>query len=276
MEVREYTELVLLSDSLEKKITHVDGPFSDDAPGEPFDVREPARPANLKFAARRAAPAMPKPGALTDPARRAVAHHILANHELQALEVMARVALLFPDAPSGFRIGLAAIMQDEQRHTRMHIERAAMLGLKFGDLPVNCYIWKKSLEFESVLDYLATLPLVFENRNLDHSLEFAAMFEAAGDERSAALARVIHNDEIEHVRFGLDWLRKLKPEAQSDWDAFIEHLKWPLRPSKAKGDEFQYEARREAGMTDDFIAKLEAALDEEAATASPNTPDQNH
>ena len=275
MEVREYAELVLLSDSLEKKITHVDGPFTDDAPGEPLDVREPARPANLEFAPRRTAPAMPKPGALTDPARRAVAHHILANHELQALEVMARVALLFPDAPSEFRIGLAAIIQDEQRHTRMHIERAAMLGLKFGDLPVNCYIWKKSLEFESVLDYLATLPLVFENRNLDHSLEFAAMFEAAGDDRSAALARVIHNDEIEHVRFGLDWLRKLKPETQSDWDAFIEHLRWPLRPSKAKGDEFQYEARREAGMTDDFIAKLEAALDEEAAAASPNTSDQN-
>lgn len=274
MEVREYAELVLLSDSLEKKISHVDGPFTDDAPGEPLDVREPARPANLKFAPRRTAPAMPKPGALTDPARRAVAHHILANHELQALEVMARVALLFPDAPSEFRVGLATIMQDEQRHTRMHIERAAMLGLTFGDLPVNCYIWKKSLEMESVLDYLATLPLVFENRNLDHSLEFAAMFEAAGDERSAALARVIHNDEIEHVRFGLAWLRKLKPEAQSDWDAFTEHLKWPLRPSKAKGDEFQYEARREAGMTDEFIAKLEAALDEETA-AAPETSDQN-
>ncbi|MBI1311613.1 DUF455 family protein [bacterium] len=266
MEVREYAELVLLSDSLNDKIATVDGLFTDEVPGESLDVREPARPAHLRFAPRRAAPAMPKPGAFVDPARRAVAHHILANHELQALEVMARVALLFPDAPTEFRLGLARIMQDEQRHTRMHIERAAMLGLTFGDLPVNCYIWKKSLEFDSVLDYLATLPLVFENRNLDHSLEFAAMFEAAGDERSAALARVIHNDEIEHVRFGLEWLRKLKPASQSDWDAFTEHLKWPLRPSKAKGDEFQYEARREAGMTDEFIAKLEATLDEEVAS----------
>ncbi|MHC4875510.1 MAG: ferritin-like domain-containing protein [Planctomycetota bacterium] len=264
MEVRVYAERVLLSDSLADKITAVEGPFTDEAPGEAVDVREPARPGNLQFAPRRTAPAMPKPGALVDPARRAVAHHILANHELQALEVMARVALLFPDAPSDFRIGLAKIMQDEQRHTRMHIERAAMLGLTFGDLPVNCYIWKKSLDFESVLDYLATLPLVFENRNLDHSLEFAAMFEAAGDDRSAALARVIHNDEIEHVRFGLEWLRKLKPDAVSDWDAFTAHLKWPLRPSKAKGEEFQYEARREAGMTDEFIDRLRAAIDEEA------------
>ena len=94
----------------------------------------------------------------------------MANHELQALEVMARVALQFPDAPTEFRLGLAKIMQDEQRHTRMHIERAVMLGLRFGDLPVNSYIWQKSSEFECVLDYLATLPLLFEGANLDHTL----------------------------------------------------------------------------------------------------------
>lgn len=275
MEVRDFAELVLLSPSLDDKLRPVSDEFTDDSPGQVFDCQEPARPVNLKIAPRRTAPPMPKPGALREPQKRGVAHHILANHELQALEVMARVALLFPDAPKGFRIGLCKVMQDEQRHTRMHIERAAMLGVEFGSLPVNGYIWKKSLEFESVLDYLATLPLVFENRNLDHSLEFAAMFEAAGDDRSAALARVIHNDEIEHVRFGLEWLRKLKPETQSDWDAFAEHLEWPLRPSKAKGDTFQYDARREAGMTDDFIAKLEAALDEEASPKSHDTSNQD-
>jgi len=263
MEVRAFAEQVLYSKLLEAKLQPATGDFTDELPGEAVDVREPTRSADLKFAPRRMAASMPKPGAFKDEIRRATAHHILANHELQALEVMARVALLFPDAPNEFRIGLCKIMQDEQRHTRMHAERAAMLGVQFGSLPVNSYIWKKSLEFKSILDYIATLPLVFEGCNLDHTLEFASYFEAVGDDRSAALMRVIHRDEIEHVAFGMEWLRKLKPEGQSDWDAFCEHLEWPLRPVKAKGDNFQVEARRQAGLSDDFIEKLQLATEDD-------------
>src|SRR5690606_684551 len=122
------------------------------------------------------------------------AHHIMANHELQACEVMALVLCAFPEAPAAFRRGLARIIDDEQRHTRMHVERAAALGLAFGDLPVNAYIWKKAQDYESVLDYLAGLPLTFEGRNLDHTLEFERYFRAAGDRRSAAVMRVIHRD----------------------------------------------------------------------------------
>jgi uncharacterized ferritin-like protein (DUF455 family) len=150
------------------------------------------------------------------------------------------------------------IMQDEQRHTRMHVERARKLGLEFGDLPVNSYIWNKSMEFQSPLDYLAGLPLVFEARNLDHTLEFATEFDAVGDARSAVLMRTIHDDEIRHVAFGIEWLRRLKPAEQSDWDAFAAHLHWPLRPEKARGDVFQSAARRAAGLSDEFITRIQS------------------
>mgnify|MGYP002629856027 CR=1 FL=1 len=264
MEVRAFAERVLRSAALEDKLRKPDGALTDDAPGEAVSVSEPARMEDLRFAARRTAPAMPKPGGLRDQRKRAVAHHILANHELQALEVMADVALRFPEAPTEFRLGLARIMQDEQRHTRMHVERAATLGLRFGELPVNSYIWEKSREFESLLDYVATLPLLFEGRNLDHTIEFSGWFEAVGDTRSAALIRTIHRDEIEHVAFGIEWLRKLKPDGLSDWDAFCQHLKWPLRPVKAKGEQFQIEARKQAGLSDEFIENLRLAQNEDS------------
>ena len=206
---------------------------------------------------------MPRPGAFRDPHKRGVAHHIMANHELQALEVMAWTLIAFPEAPAEFRRGMVDVMADEQRHTRMHIERAARLGLRFGELPVNCYIWKKAMAFTSVLDYVAGLPLVFEGRNLDHTLEFAEAFSAAGDERSASTMRVIHRDEIAHVAFGVTWLRRLKPPGQSEWDAFESHLHWPLRPGKARGDAFQREARIAAGFSLDFIDRLESGTDDE-------------
>jgi uncharacterized ferritin-like protein (DUF455 family) len=259
MQIREFAARVLLSTDLEHKLRGPASTLTDGELGPPQRHPRPGRPEDLQFAPRRTAPAMPSPGAFVDTRARGVAHHIMANHELQALEVMAWTLLAFPDAPAEFRRGMVRIMADEQRHTRMHIERAQKLGIRFGELPVNCYIWNKAMAFENVLDYLAGLPLVFEGRNLDHTLEFADAFAAAGDERSAALMRVIHNDEIEHVRFGIEWLRLLKPAGMSDWDAFSGHLDWPLRPGKARGHVFQRAARQAAGLTPEFIDQLEAA-----------------
>ncbi len=259
MELRHLAERVLLSERLEDKLARSAKSFSDKRPGAAWRPELPGRSPELQFAPRRSAPTMPKPGAFKDARKRAIAHHIMANHELQALEVMAWVLLAFPDAPTEFRFGLAEVMADEQRHTRLHIDRAAALGLRFGELPVNSYIWKKAQQFDNVLDYVAGLPLVFEGANLDHTLEFATAFERAGDERSAAILRAIHHDEIHHVAFGIEWLRRLKPPEQSDWEAFRSHLKWPLRAEKARGDVFQRDSRRAAGMSEEFIDQLEAA-----------------
>jgi len=257
MNLRTFAERVLFSDSFDMKIQRSDEPLTDDDPGEAVRTERPTRPANLQFAARKKAPAMPKAESLKIPAKRAVAHHVMANHELQALEVMAMVLLAFPAAPAEFRLGMARIMTDEQRHTRMHAQRCEELGLTFGDLPVNSWIWRKAQEYQSTLEYVAGLPLVFEGANLDHTAEFEQYFRAAGDLRSAAIMRSIHRDEIRHVEFGLIWLRRFKPAAQSDWDAWTGALHWPIRPSTARGDMFQREARLQAGLAADFIDRLE-------------------
>lgn len=256
MELCEFASRVLLSEEIATKAARLNEPLTDTVEHSVKRVSEPTRPPGLQFAQRRTAPAMPKAIALKDPARRAVAHHIMANHELQALEVMAMVVLAFPEAPAEFRKGLGEIMQDEQRHTRLHVQRAEELGVTFGDLPVNGYIWQKALEYSTVLEYICSLPLVFEGGNLDHTMEFEHYFVDAGDRRSAAIMRAIHRDEIRHVEFGMDWLRRLKPAGMDDFTAWKQNLRWPLRPSKARGKLFQEEPRRQAGMTDEFIEQL--------------------
>lgn len=256
MELRAFAEQVLLRTDLEVKLKKPATPFTDVEPGECLRVVEPARPANLIFAGRREAPAMPHPETFTDPRRRAIAHHIMANHELQALEVMAWTLLAFPQAPQEFRLGLAHVMLDEQRHTIMHRERCASLGVEFGELKVNCYIWKKAQSFANVLDYLAGLPLTFEGRNLDHTLEFERYFLAVEDVKSAAMMRRIHEDEIEHVAFGYRWLSQLKPAGLSDWEAYCQHLHWPLKPEKSLGDDVQWPPREAAGLSPEFMERL--------------------
>jgi uncharacterized ferritin-like protein (DUF455 family) len=257
MEIRTFADRCLNAVDLADKLKPPEGGFTDAVPRAAIRVSRPGRPDDLQFAPRRTAPSLPSAESLKSPAKRGLAHHILANHELQALEVMAWVLLAFPEAPAEFRLGVATIMLDEQRHTRMHIERAERLGVRFGEYPVNAYIWKNATEMSSLLEYCACLPLMFEGRNLDHSLELAEQFAAVGDERSAAVMRTIHRDEIGHVAFGLEWLRRLKPAGISDWEAFESNLHWPLRPLKARGEVFQKSAREAAGMTAEFIERLE-------------------
>lgn len=258
LEIRAFAERVLCSGDLQVKISRTDAVLTDSHPGAAVRIRMPARSADLQFAPRRTAPTMPRKPALGDEKKRAIAHHIMANHELQALEVMAMVVLAFPAAPAEFRMGLSRIMQDEQRHTRMHVQRCQELGLRFGELPVNGWIWTKAQEYQSPLEYVAGLPLVFEGANLDHSAELEQSFLNAGDRRSAAIMRAIHKDEIHHVEFGLTWLRRWKPKEMSDWDAWSAALHWPIRPEKARGAEFQRDARLMAGMDEDFIRRLQA------------------
>ena len=181
----------------------------------------------------------------------------MANHELQALEVMAFVLRAFPEAPLEFRAGLAQIMGDEQRHTAMHLGRLGEFEMKLGDVPVNGYFWRKAQEFRTLLDYLAGLPLTFEGRNLDHTLEFEDWFSRVGDEKSTAIMRSIHRDEIRHVAFGVHWLRALKPHDQSEWEAYESSLRWPLRPEKSRGRSFHREPRLAAGMSPEFVDRLE-------------------
>lgn len=267
MELRVFASRVLLGMDLDEKLAPPDGALSDEEPGDSFRPEWPGRPESLRIADKRQAPAMPKPGAFRDPARRAVAHHVMANHELQAAEVMAMMLLAFPNAPREFRLGLTGVLRDEQRHTKMHARRAAELGLPFGSRPVSGYIWDKSRAFGSVLDYLAGIPLTLEQRNLDHSREYESWFLAAGDEKGANIARTIHRDEIGHVAFGLEWLRRLKAPEQSDFEAWNAHLHWPLRPSRAvAATDFDRASREAAGMDAAFLRKLEERI---AADAKP-------
>ena len=142
----------------------------------------------------------------------------------------------------------------------MHAGRAATLGVPYGSIGVSAFIWRQARQFEGLLDYCAGLPLVFEGANLDHSLEFAAAFERAGDGVSAHIMRRIHDDEIEHVAFGLTWLRRLKPNDASDWETFTAHLHEPLEARRARGRVFQQAAREAAGLDAEFIENVRATL----------------
>lgn len=255
MEIRDFALRVVQTEDLDVKLAPAPEELTDEAPGPALRIEEPGRPPGLRFTRRIGVP--PADG-MPDPAQRPRILHGLANHELQAAELFAWALLAFPGAPPGFRRGLLKILGDEQRHTRMYMARVEACGARFGDWPVNGYFWSKVPDITTPLRFLCAMSLTFENANLDHTEEYAEAARRAGDPKTAAVIEQVQRDEIEHVRFGWEWLQVLKREDQSAWDAFRANLTWPLRPVKAKGMKtFNREGRKAAGLDEEFIRRLE-------------------
>ena len=101
--------------------------------------------------------------------------------------------------------------------------------------------------------------LTLEQANLDFTARYARAFEAAGDPETAAVCRRVHDDEIGHVRVAVRWLQKLGPPGQDPLEGYRQCVPFPLGPARAKGRAFDADARRRAGLGDDFIEYVRQA-----------------
>lgn len=256
MELRDFARTVLETEDLAVKLAPPREALTDEQPGPAFRAEGPGRPPELRLVEGVKAE-VPSFEGMPDPAQRRRILHGLANHELQAAELFAWALLAFSDAPPDFRRGLSFILQDEQRHTRMYMARLEDAGIRFGDLPVNFYFWKKTVHIHSPLDFICAMSLTFENANLDHTVDYEAAARRTGDVKTAAVIEQVYRDEIEHVRFGWTWLQRWKGEDESAWDLWRSRLTWPLRPLRARGSIFHREGREAAGLDPEFIQRLE-------------------
>ena len=259
MELSAFAERILFADSLEGKFFRPPGGLSgvtDRDPGSPRQWSEPGRPAELAIAPRGERVKFPHPENLGDPVMAVRALHTFANHELMAIEMMAWALLAYPDAPAAFRVGLVRLIADEQRHLRMYAERIAGLGARFGDLPVNDHFLRCAPELTTPLKWICAMNLTFEQANLDHAPFFGHHFRRQGDEASAEIMDIIFEDEIHHVGFGARWLSKYGADGPSSFETYLSNLTFHNEPVRARGEEFDAEARRRAGLDDEFIRAM--------------------
>jgi len=190
------------------------------------------------------------------PDKRAICLHRFAGHELLAVEIMAHALLAFPNAPKHFRKGVASTLREEQEHVRLYSARMEALGLKFGDLPLYRHFWAQVPHLTCPIRYVSVMSLTFEMANLDFAPMYGNSFARAGDKLSAALMQRILEDEVSHVAFGINWLKKLKKQEASTWETWVEHLPPLITPTRAKGFLLHEEPRRKAGIPEDWIGKL--------------------
>lgn len=265
MNITEFAERIVFGTTMEEKLKRP-GRLTNDSNRDSKALSTnalsritPGRPYGLTMQTGRSGAQPPSDDQLENERSRGQLLHFLANHELLATELMALVLLKFPDAPSAFRRGVLVTLQEEQAHTQMYLDRMAACGVEFGSYPVSGQFWRLIEPMESPMDFVARLSLTFEQANLDYSLHFASVFERIGDHDTAAILQKIYTDEISHVQHGLQWFRQWKDPQQSDWEAYVGALDFPMSPQRGRGPRaaFNRGGRTEAGLTDDFIDSIE-------------------
>jgi uncharacterized ferritin-like protein (DUF455 family) len=269
-DIESWAEQYVLSTELAHKLAPPAPPRVFRTAAQPLRLMEPGRPGELRPARR--GERTPKQEALEDPYFRARTLHAFLHHELQAAELMCWALLAFPEAEPEFRRGLLAICLDELRHMSLYAEHIAELGCKVGEFGVRDWFWKRVPSCQTKLEFVAVMGMGLEAANLEHAPNFAARFRAAGDEQGARIQERIAAEEVAHVGFATRWFGRWT--GGCSFETWAAQLPAPLSPWVMHGEPIADEARRRAGMTEDFLAALRAFVPEPKGRALP-APDRS-
>jgi len=259
--VREFCRRILEVGDLDTKLEPPAERLSDELADSPLCIDEPARDPGLEM--RSGVESLPRLRALTSPDARAVCLARFAHHELMAVELFAWALLRWPELPAGLRCGMFEALAEEQLHCRLYLDRLRAHGSALSDHLQSSYFWRHAPAIaespHGPLAFLCAMGLTFEQANLDFSLIYRDAFRAVGDEASARACQSIHDDEIGHVRLAAHWLRALAPRGEDEVETYRRVVPYPLEAARAKGRRFAEEARRRAGLSEEFIAYVRDA-----------------
>jgi len=135
--------------------------------------------------------------------------HRQMNEEVDSLESSARNLGDFPDADWDVRLCLARQCADEVRHAHMFRRLFEKRGGKVGQYPVLNFQYRIITQFDSLAARLAIQNRSFEAGGLDAITAGISQAQAQGDVELAELYEAQIADEISHVRFANEWIRKL-------------------------------------------------------------------
>jgi uncharacterized ferritin-like protein (DUF455 family) len=138
--------------------------------------------------------------------------HRHMNNEVGSLEIAAQMLVDFPDAPWELRMQLARQCWDETRHVQLLHRRLLELGGRKGEFPVSNFEWSVTCAVESLAGRLAVQNRTFEAGQMDIVGKVTGDWRAAGDGETADVLEGILADEIQHVRFANQWIRRLAAE----------------------------------------------------------------
>lgn len=190
------------------------------APRQPPAIR-PGRPERPRLIHPRD---VPNRGLGSVQGRVALAHAV-AHIEFNAINLALDACLRFAGMPEDYYRDWISVAQDEARHFGLLNLRLQQLGSAYGELPAHDGLWEAAEKTaHDVLARMALVPRVLEARGLDVTPGMILRLQEVGDGETAAVLRVILDEEVRHVALGTQWYRWLCAQRGLDADAMFPQL----------------------------------------------------
>jgi uncharacterized ferritin-like protein (DUF455 family) len=205
---------------------------------------------------------VPDSGAMTAEARRQRLHREY-NQEVQTIEIAALCLTDYPEAPWDLRLELARQCWDEARHAALIYGRLLAYGGYKGEYAIANLDWSVVGMIESLAGRLAIQHRTFEAGSLDIEAQAVPMFRDVGDHATADAMEAIEADEIPHVRFANEWIKRMTDADPRAVMQIAAAVAWLRKVVNATGGESPHEiatdaeSRRLAGFTTAEIAEVE-------------------
>jgi uncharacterized ferritin-like protein (DUF455 family) len=130
------------------------------------------------------------------------------NEEVNSIESSARCLADFPEAEWELRLQLARQCFDESRHALMYRRLVESRGGYVGQYPVLNFQYRIITKRGSLVERLAIQNRSFEAGGIDAITFGIQAARDAGDHETAELYEAQLADEVNHVRFANEWIRK--------------------------------------------------------------------
>ena len=233
----------------------------------------PARPEKPELLMPRDMPKRKKAG--TDKNKIALLHalsHIELNAIDLAWDMIGRYAYLFCsggqaryaapssqdvfELPIDFYTDWLKVADDEAKHFLMLSDRLNDLNAKYGDLPAHDGLWESATNTADHFPArLAVVPMVLEARGLDVTPNMIKLMKSQGDDITADMLQIIHDDEITHVAAGTIWFKKWCEHHNKDEESYFQELVTAYFNGTLKKP-FNHPSRERAGMIRDWYEPL--------------------
>lgn len=191
--------------------------------------------------------------------------HDVANIELQAMELGLRTLIEFPQAPDELQKDMQQLVRSEAYHLSLCLDGIAQLGFKWGSWPIHLGLWQAVSPHDTLSDRMLIVHRYLEGTGLDAQEKILNKLASHNSRVAKKIIQIIRDEEIDHVRFGTDWFRKLVlAEGKNPDKEFAERIEYLLQrekhPLPFRREKIQREVRVQAGFNDtelDFLEQLQ-------------------